>query len=415
MNTSDNKKKRIAIIGGGASALYLGVLLDTSKYEVCIYERNKALGRKFLVAGQGGFNLTHSEEVQQLVKRYTPESFLSGTVTKYDNDSLQAWLAELDIPTYIGSSKRIFPEKGMKPIEVLQKFLDRLAANKVQWLGEQSWTGWSDRGRPLMNGEQELDADIVVFALGGASWKVTGSDGGWLLQFHKRKIKIKPFRASNCAHKVAWPESFAEKYQGSPLKNIAARIGDKTYKGEMVVTAQGLEGNALYAISSQLREAYKADEQPLIYLDLKPTMSEAQVLSKLERATKNTTEILKRDLKLSAVMLAMVKEIVPKKDYMDKSALAKALKSLPIKLEGAGPIDAAISTVGGIDLSEVNEHYELKKLPGHFCIGEMLDWDAPTGGYLLQACYSMAAGVAEHLNPDTTAASGKLFDEDLTV
>ena len=395
---SDSPKKTLSIIGGGAAALYLAAHLDSNKYEITIYEKNKALGRKFLVAGKGGFNLTHSEDAEILITRYTPPQFLAKSLDQFDNSALITWLSELDIPTYKGSSKRIFPIKGMKPIEVLQRFLDRLESNGVTILSDHSWSGWNDKGKLVFDNGLELKSDIVVFALGGASWKVTGSDGGWLPYFHRQGIKINPFQASNCNHKVDWPEAFAEKHQGQPLKNISARIKDKICKGELVITETGIEGNALYALSPEVRQELKTNKKATIYLDLKPTLTDEQVLLKLERSTKNTTEILRRDLKLSPVMLAMVKGLVSKEVYMNKPELAKQLKNLPLTLYGAGPIDAAISTVGGIALEEVDENFQLKKLTNHYCIGEMLDWDAPTGGYLLQGCYSMGAALAGWLN-----------------
>ena len=395
---SDSPKKTLSIIGGGAAALYLAAHLDSNKYEITIYEKNKALGRKFLVAGKGGFNLTHSEGVEVLIARYTPPGFLSQSISQLDNQSLITWLSEINIPTYKGSSNRIFPTKGMKPIEVLQRFLDRLESKGVKILTEHTWAGWSKKGRTIFDNDLELKSDIVVFALGGASWKVTGSDGGWLPHFHRQGIKIRPFQASNCNHKVAWPEAFAEKHQGQPLKNISARIKEKICKGELVITETGIEGNALYALSPEVRQELQAHKKATIYLDLKPTLTQEQVFLKLERSTKNTTEILRRDLKLSPVMLAMVKGLVSKEVYMNKTALSKQLKNLPLELQGPGPIDAAISTVGGIALEEVDENFQLRKLPNHYCIGEMLDWDAPTGGYLLQGCYSMGAALAGWLN-----------------
>lgn len=390
--------KKIAIIGGGASALYLSTLLDSSKYDICIYEKNKTLGRKFLVAGSGGFNLTHSESIDKITKRYNPEGFIDSQLRQYDNENLIKWLEAIGIPTFVGSSKRVFPIKGIKPIEVLQKILNRLTTNQVKWEGEQTWTGWSKNGRPLINDEKEVGADIVIFCLGGASWKVTGSDGKWLPYFYKKKIEITPFQASNCAYEVAWPESFKEKYQGQPLKNISLRIDKKICKGELVVTAQGLEGNALYALSPELRRKTGRSRKAKVYIDLKPTLSIEVVKDKLEKSGKNTTETLKRDLKLSPVMVALVKLLISKEDFVIKPKLAKLIKNLPLELNRAGPIDEAISTVGGIDLSEIDNNLQLKKLPNHYCIGEMLDWDAPTGGYLLQACYSMAAALANHLN-----------------
>ena len=395
---SEAPKKQIAIIGGGAAALYLAARLDTNKFQVAIYEKNKALGRKFLVAGKGGFNLTHSEDAEILIQKYTPPTFLSDVLTRYSNLELRTWLEDLDIPTYQGSSKRIFPVRGMKPIEVLQKFLDRLNEKNIEIHTESAWTGWSERGQPLINEAQKIIADHIVFALGGASWKVTGSDGSWLSLFHRKKIKIKAFQAANCAYKVNWPPEFIEKHAGQPLKNISVRQGNKTCKGELVITELGVEGNAVYALSPELRQQLKKNGLAKVHMDLKPTLTKEQILGKLDSSSKNTSETLRRNLKLSPAMLTLLKDIVPKEQYMDNKNLAQAMKNLPLELLAAGPIDKAISTVGGIDLDEVDENFQMKKLPRHYCIGEMLDWDAPTGGYLLQACYSMGAALAEYLN-----------------
>ncbi len=300
---------------------------------------------------------------------------------------------------YIGSSKRVFPLKGIKPIEVLQAIEAVLAEKQVKVEYEKTWLGWEkNNALSFANGESVV-SDIYIFALGGASWKVTGSSGTWLSAFADRTVKTVPFQASNCAYTIAWETDFIDRHEGAPLKNIAISCGRKTQKGEAVITKLGMEGNAIYALSPIIRQRLSQGKKATIYLDFKTSLSEGKVFTKLKRSRYHKiSDCLKKDLKLSTTQIALLKAYLSKEDFLEKDRLAQKIKAFPLEVIGSSEIDAAISTVGGIDLNEVDENFQLKALPQHYCIGEMLDWDAPTGGYLLQACFSMGFALADHLN-----------------
>jgi len=394
--------KSIAIIGGGSAACMLAAMLDEEIFSIHIYEKQTAVGRKFLVAGDGGFNLTHSEDIETFVTRYTPQAFLEQTLRSFTNQDLCSWLKSIGIETYTGSSKRIFPAKGIKPIEVLNAILKKLKTKKVIIHTQHEWLGW-DADNALIFSHKEkqviVSADKTVFALGGASWKVTGSDGAWLNIFKEKGIRTIPFQASNCAYKVEWPTEFLEKAEGQWLKNISIACEGQEKKGELVITAFGIEGGAVYALSPQIREQINTTGKATVFIDFKPTLIRETLLYKISSAgNKSVSKVLSDDLKLSDTQMQLLKAFVSKEDFTDTRTLVNYIKKFPLILTALAPIDEAISTVGGIAIEEVNDFFELKKLPHQYVIGEMLDWDAPTGGYLLQACFSMGAGLAKQLN-----------------
>lgn len=394
--------KTLAIIGGGPSALMLAAMLDEEKYQVHVYEKNAAVGRKFLVAGDGGFNLTHSESIDSFVTRYTPQDFLEPALRAFTNQDLCVWLKSIGIETYTGSSKRIFPVKGIKPIEVLNSFLEKIKSKNVQLHVFHEWKGWSKTNALVFQNKKEeviVDADIIVFALGGASWTVTGSNGTWLEVFQQKGIQTIPFQASNCAYKVEWPKNFIAKYEGQWLKNISVSTEDQVKHGELVITKFGLEGGAAYALSPLLRKQLFTNGVAQINIDLKPTFSKEELIQKLSvKTTKSITQILSAELKLSDTQIALLKAFVSKEEFLNIETLASSIKSFSVSIVGMAPIDEAISTVGGIARSEVDEKFQLNVLPNQYVIGEMLDWDAPTGGYLLQGCFSMGAWLAKTFN-----------------
>ncbi|MBL4862425.1 MAG: NAD(P)-dependent oxidoreductase [Crocinitomicaceae bacterium] len=396
-------KKTLAIIGGGPASLFLAAFLNSDLFDITIYEQNKSLGRKFLVAGKGGFNLTHSEPMETFIERYTPNNCLKEALLFFDNTHLRQWLNNIGIPTYIGSSKRIYPEDGIKPIEVLNaivRFLDKKGIN-IQF--EHHWTGWNDNMDLTFKTNDPVKADYTVFALGGGSWKVTGSDGNWLSTFAGKGINTLPFYPANCAYGVEWGKEFIAKNEGRPLKNIAIQCDGKIQKGEVVLTQFGLEGNAIYALSPQIQHTLTIKNEAIVYLDLKPTLDREKIETKLQLSKhKKTTDILRKDLKLSSAQVDLIKATLTKEEFLNTELLAQKMKGLPLKITSAAPLDEAISTTGGIDLKAVDANFELKELRHHFCIGEMLDWNAPTGGYLLQACFSMGAFLADKLNQRNT-------------
>jgi uncharacterized flavoprotein (TIGR03862 family) len=391
-------KKSIAIIGGGASAMMLAATLDQKKYNATIYEKNHALGRKFLVAGDGGLNLTHSENIDSFILKYTPHSFLEPSLKSFTNEDFRTWLEDIGIETFVGSSKRVYPTKGIKPIQVLNAILEVVKQKQVQIKSKHTFIGFNEDGL-CFNNEITVKADLVAFALGGASWAKTGSDGKWVNVFKEKGILTKPFQASNCACKVDWESTFIKEQAGKPLKNISISCNGKTVFGECVITQFGLEGGVIYALSAEIRNAYNQSGEALVHIDLKPQLTREEILRKLKSSfQKNNTEKLRADIKLSPLQIALVKSCVSKEDYLSIDLVAQKIKALPILITDLAPIDDAISTVGGIALDAIDQNFELKTIPNHFVIGEMLDWDAPTGGYLLQACFSMGRSLAHYLN-----------------
>ena len=391
-------KKQIAIIGGGPSAFLLASFLDVEKFEVTIYEKNKTSGRKFLVAGKGGFNLTHSEQIDQLIKRYTPNDFLDKALLNFSNVDFRNWLDQISIPTYIGSSKRVYPKEGIKPIEVLNAILKLLKDKGVIIKYEHTFSDWDDNDNPIIN-NKTIQTEYTVFSLGGGSWKVTGSDGNWLDTFSKKGIKTKTFQASNCGYQIDWDPNFIQKHEGTPLKNIAISCNNVIQKGEAVITKFGLEGNSIYGLSPQIRTQLNTNSKATVFIDLKPSLTLEGVNDKIKSSKyRNTTDILKKELKLSAAQIDLLKTYISKASYLNPESLAQNIKKFPLEIINTASIDEAISTVGGIDLNAVSENFELKNIPNQFCIGEMLNWDAPTGGYLLQACASTGVYLAKYLN-----------------
>ncbi len=392
-------KKSVSIIGGGPAAFLLAAFLDPQKFNVSIFEKNKTLGRKFLVAGKGGFNLTHSEPIAQLIERYTPSDFIQEALLDFDNDDFQKWIDLMGIPTYIGSSKRVYPESGIKPIAVLNAILDVLNKRGVAIQYQHSWKGWNANHDLIFNDSTAIKADHTIFALGGGSWKITGSDGTWLNLFHNKGVDVVPFKASNCAYAVNWESNFIDTFEGTPLKNIAISCGDKSQKGEMVITRFGLEGNAIYAISPQIREELNNKQKATVYLDLKPTLSYDDLLQKIKKSNiKKTSEKLQKELKLTPAQVGLLKIFLSKETYLNSELLAQNIKKLPIEISASALLDEAISTTGGIKLNALDDNFQLKMMENHYCIGEMIDLDAPTGGYLLQSCFSMGVYLARHLN-----------------
>lgn len=400
-------KKSIAIIGGGSAALMLAAHLDETKFDVTIYERNSAAGRKFLVAGDGGFNLTHSEELKKFIQRYTPADFFKPIISSFTNTDLQNWLKNIGIETFVGSSKRIFPIEGIKPIDVLNAILNELKRKNVSIKTNHVWKGWENNkiifetpdSNVILSGVEGKAADITIFALGGSSWKVTGSDGSWTNYFAEKGIEITPFQASNCAYEVKWKNEFLTSAEGKILKNISIKCDNNERKGELTITKFGLEGGAIYALSPQIRKQLNNTGTAEIFIDLKPSLTIEKIKDKFSaRGNRSIKKLLIDRLNFDDTLIELLKTLLSKDDFTYLEILASKIKNLPITITSSAPIDEAISTVGGIALSEIDSNFELKKLPNTYCIGEMLDWDAPTGGYLLQGCFSMGFKLAKNLN-----------------
>ena len=360
--------------------------------EVHIYEKGKTAGRKFLVAGNGGFNITNSATGDELINKFSPNNYLRNAISSFDSDATRNWLLQMGIPTYVGSSGRVFPEIGIKPIEVLQKIKEKLIQQNVQFHFEHEFISFnSENNSVFKNNEIETSAkaDYYIFALGGASWSVTGSNDLWRKEFDKIGIKTIPFESSNCGVNVDWTEDFKSKYAGTPLKNISISINDSTIKGEALITHYGLEGNAVYPIIAEVRKMISKNVAPIIHIDFKPLNSIVQLKNKLAGETIQTKNY-KTVFNLNEVQLALIKQFTSKEIFIHPESFISSIKNLSIPVSSLRPIEESISTVGGIALEELNENFSLKKFPNIIVIGEMLDWDAPTGGYLLQGCFSSA-------------------------
>ncbi len=391
-------KKTIAIFGGGAAGLMAADILSRH-CEVHIYEKGKAPGRKFLVAGNGGFNLTNSAQAEALYNQYSPKARMQPALEAFDSEATRKWLYELGIPTFAGSSGRVFPEKGIKPITVLQKIKDRLQAQQVQFHYQHEFTRFDPDGKPVVTtplGESKIRAHHYIFALGGASWPVTGSTGDWQEAFRLLGVKTLPFQSSNCGVNVAWPAAFREKFAGSPLKNLQITVGGFSVKGEALISDYGLEGNAVYPVIPYIREALNARQSSGLVLDFKPQNTVGQLLEKVKGRniqTKNYEHVFK----LSKAQLNLIKAFTSKETYLNPELLAQQIKKIEVPVSGLRSVAEAISTVGGIAFSEVDSDFRLKRFPEISVIGEMLDWDAPTGGFLLQGCFSTAVFAANSI------------------
>lgn len=375
------QEEQIIIIGAGPAGLMAAQNLAEKGFKVHVYEQNKAAARKFLVAGNGGFNLTHSEEIESFLNKYdAPE--IQKIVKNFDNQKVVQWLSDLGITTYVGSSGKIFPTKNFKPIQVLKAWLDRLENLGVVFHYENSFLDFDENFVYLKNRDEHLKVKYskLILALGGGSWKKTGSDAKWIETLIQKNIAITPLQSANSGYNT--PEIFHQ-LQGQYLKNIEVSFQEIHKTGEIVFTKYGVEGSPIYYLNRFTRK----HEFPLtIHLDLKPNLSEAEILEAFN-GTEKISQILKRKLKLSTTAINLVKTL-DKESYLDIENLAKTIKYFPVDVLSFRPIDEVISTSGGVSFPALNLSLELKDFPNVFCAGEMIDWEAPTGGYLLQACFS---------------------------
>ncbi|MEZ4737989.1 MAG: TIGR03862 family flavoprotein [Flavobacteriales bacterium] len=383
---------RVGIIGGGpASMIAADRLVDTC--EVHLYEQGRTLGRKFLVAGEGGLNISNSAQGDELIAHFSPADRMREAIEAFGPVELRAWLKDLGIPTFVGSSGRVFPERGIKPAEVLKAMVDRIKQKGVIIHTENRFVGFDDEVRPMVEhaGKRAvIDAKQVLFALGGASWPKTGSTGAWAEHFESIGVRMVPFRASNCGVEVDLSDAVLV-HAGKPLKNIAVRCGDTAVRGEITITEYGLEGNAIYPIVPAVRAALEAGRAEII-IDLKPDLTAEQIDGKLRDAAWKERMAA---LRLDRPSVAMLKTFTPVDRFLDGRTLAQDVKHVHVPIRALRPIEEAISTVGGIALEDVNEDFSLKAHPNLFVAGEMLDWDAPTGGFLLQGAFSTGRAAAK--------------------
>lgn len=379
-------RSRVAIIGGGPAGMTAAYFL-ADHAQVDLYEQGRNLGRKFLVAGDGGLNITNSAQGEALFSQYTPPDRLTPLLEAFGPLQVREWLASIGIPTFVGTSGRVFPQRGIKPAEVLKAVTDAIRSKGVRIHTDRRFITFDDGVRPIIEcgpDRSTVQADAYLFALGGASWPKTGSTGEWTTAFTSIGVHVEEFQASNCGVMAKMPESLLP-HLGKPLKNIAVTSGSRTMRGELTITTYGLEGNAIYPLIPSVREELSASGVASIIIDLKPDLSIESITAKLKDAAwKERTAALR----LERPALALLKAFTPLERYLDGRSLANDVKQVRVPIHALRPIEEAISTAGGIALDEVNDDLSLKKHPHLFVAGEMVAWDAPTGGFLLQGAFT---------------------------
>ncbi len=392
--------KHFAIIGAGPAGLMAAQMLVTAGHRVTVYDRMPSPARKFLLAGRGGLNLTHSEPLESFIGHYgAAASWLSPAIHAFTPIDLRAWCESLGQETFVGSSGRVFP-RSMKAVQLLRAWLNHLEQLGVEYRPRHTWHGWKNNALHFTDGAGHdvlVTPDATLLALGGASWPRLGADGGWVNMLRETGVEIANLRPSNCGFMVSWSEHFSNRFAGAPLKPVTITHAGTSRQGEAMITAQGIEGGAIYALSAMIRDAMDANGTATIHLDLRPNLSLGALTQKLQipRASKSFSHYL-RKVGFSPLAISLLREVTPVDQLtsMDVHALAIRAKSLPITLIATAGMARAISSAGGITRTAVNDDFMLHTHAGVFVAGEMLDWEAPTGGYLLQACFSTAVAAA---------------------
>ncbi len=391
---------QVAVIGAGPAGLIAAEVLARGGARVTVYDAMPSVGRKFLMAGRGGLNLTHSEKLPVFLTRYReamPQ--LAAAIEAFPPDALRTWSEALGQPTFVGSSGRIFP-KTLKASPLLRAWLRRLDAMGVKFSLRHRWTGWDESGRLLFqtpDGQSAVDAGATVLALGGASWPRLGSDGGWVETLRSKGVTVAPLKPANCGFAVAWSDIFRDRFEGEPLKGIALSFGADRALGEAMITRNGIEGGAIYALSAELREAILGSGEATLHIALRPDLKASDLVARLSapRGKQTFSNWLRKAAQLPPVAIGLLQETAIASGMalasLSPENLAERINAVPIKLNGIAPIARAISTAGGIALSELDADFMIRRLRGVFAAGEMLDWEAPTGGYLLQACFATGA------------------------
>ena len=421
--------KNVGVVGGGPAGLMAAEVLSAAGVAVQVYDAMPSVGRKFLLAGKGGLNLTHAEPFDIFVSRYGQRKpQIEALLQDFNATHVRAWAKTLGVETFVGTSGRVFP-LDLKAAPLLRAWLHRLrhpaAGPAVQFRMRQRWTGWvadSDAATALTfetaQGQFQVHADAVVLALGGGSWARLGSNGAWVPCLQARGVAVAPLLPANCGFDVAggWSEHFASRFAGQPFKSVALVFTDSQgqvfqRKGEFVATSTGVEGSLIYAAASLLRDDILRQSRTTFHLDLLPDLSPERVLAEVchPRGSRSLSSHLKSRLHIDGIKTAILYELLTKEQINDPMQLATAIKAVPIPLAATRPIDEAISSAGGVRFESLDEGLMLKQLPGVFCAGEMLDWEAPTGGYLMTAClasgHRAAKGVLAFLKAGDTASN----------
>jgi len=402
--TGTSANASVAVIGAGPAGLMAAEVLAAGGAHVDVYDAMPSVGRKFLLAGKGGLNLTHAEPFERFVARYGKRrEYIEPLLKTFGPEALRAWVHDLGITTFVGSSQRVFPLE-MKAAPLLRAWLHRLRAAGVRFHMRHRWLGWNDAGAwcfATPAGEQSVSADTTILALGGGSWARLGSDGAWVPLLAGRGITVAPLQPANCGFDIEWSEHFRTRFAGQPVKSVALSFTGAdgrahSRQGECVVTETGIEGSVVYALSAPLRDTIATFGAAQVMLDLAPGRSEERVLAEVghPRGSRSMASHLQSRTGIRGVKSGLLHEVLSAADFSDARLLAKTIKALPLRLTRARPLDEAISSAGGVSFEALDEHLMLRALPGVFCAGEMLDWEAPTGGYLLTACFAsgQAAG-----------------------
>ncbi|HET8727555.1 MAG TPA: TIGR03862 family flavoprotein [Alphaproteobacteria bacterium] len=390
---------KVAIIGGGPSGLMAAETLAADGTAVHVFDAMPSVGRKFLMAGKSGLNLTHAEPFDAFLGRFGHHGgVLAPHLARFGPDDLRDWARGLGVETFVGSSGRVFPV-DFKAAPLLREWLRRLRAAGVRFHLRHRWRGWADDGAlrfDTPDGDARVDADALVLAVGGASWPRLGSDGAWVPLLRGRGVEVAPLRPANCGFDVDWTDHFRDRFAGQPVKPVVLTADGRSHRGEFVVTREGVEGSAVYAHAAALRDRIDGDGEAVLILDLAPDRDRERLAFDLAkpRGSRSVAGHLRRAAGLEGGKAGLLRECLPAESFADPRRLAAGIKALPLRLRAARPIGEAISSAGGVPLGTLDAGLMIRALPGVFCAGEMLDWEAPTGGYLLTACFALghAAG-----------------------
>jgi len=391
----------IAVVGAGPAGLIAAETLAAAGHRVTVHDHMASAGRKFLMAGRGGLNLTHSEPIDTFLTRYgIAAERLRPAIEAFPPEALRAWSEGLGQATFVGTSGRVFPH-AMKASPLLRAWLHRLAARGVTFAMRHRWNGWDRDSRLVFatpEGDVAVAADATVLALGGASWPRLGSDASWVAILERAGVHVAPLKPANCGFLIDWSQTMRERFAGSPLKPVALAFEGHTIRGEAMITTTGLEGGAVYALSAPLRDAIMAHGTAILHVDLRPDLGLDALAARLDRprAKQSRSTFLRKAAGLAPPAIALVNEVLARrKGEPDAAAFAALIKAVPLRLTGTAPIARAISSAGGVPFDEIDATFMLRKTPGVFVAGEMLDWEAPTGGYLLTACFATGMAAAK--------------------